>query len=51
MFTRDGEKMVEYLTLVSGDNAFAPFFAQVPYAELGALRQRLDPIIDTLRLP
>jgi hypothetical protein len=50
-FTRDGAKWVEYLTWVSGQNSSALFFAQVPASELDALRQRLDPIIDSLMLP
>ncbi len=43
--------MVEYLTWVSGEKAGALFFARAPFAELGALRQRLDPMIDSLKLP
>jgi erythromycin esterase-like protein len=50
-FTQGGVKMVEYLTWVSGENASGQFFAQVDALELEALRHRLDPIIDTLRLP
>lgn len=50
-FTRNGVAMVEYLTWVAGENALAQFFAQVPSSELEALRHRLDPIIQTLKLP
>jgi erythromycin esterase-like protein len=50
-FTQNGEPMVEYLTWVSGAEANALFFARVPTAGLTALRQRLDPIIETLNLP
>jgi hypothetical protein len=50
-FTVNGEKMVEYLTWVIGENASALFFAQVASSELDKLRQRLDPIIETLKLP
>jgi hypothetical protein len=50
-FTQDGVKMVEYQTWVSGENAYALFFAQVPATELDALRRWLDPIIETLKLP
>jgi erythromycin esterase-like protein len=50
-FAQGGVKMVEYLTWVSGENALGQFFAQVDALELDALRHRLDPIIDTLRLP
>ncbi len=50
-FTLGGVKMVEYQTWVSGETAYALFFAQVAAPELDALRQRLDPIIETLKLP
>lgn len=50
-FTRGDVKMVEYLTWVSGENAFAQFFAQVAADELDGLRHRLDPIMETLKLP
>src|SRR5271157_217521 len=50
-FTRDGVKMVEYLTWVSGENASALFFAEAANPEFDALRPRLDPIIATLKLP
>jgi hypothetical protein len=50
-FTRDGAKWTEYLTWVSGDNASALFFAQAPASDLDATRRRIDPIIDTLKLP
>jgi erythromycin esterase-like protein len=50
-YTQGGVKIVEYLTWVSGENASAQFFAQVPASELDALRHRLDPIIKTLKLP
>jgi len=50
-YTRNGAVMVEYLTWVAGENALAQFFAQVPPSELDALRCRLDPIIQTLKLP
>jgi hypothetical protein len=50
-FTQDGQKMVEYLVWVSGDQANALFFARAPYADLGGLRQRLDPVIESLKLP
>jgi hypothetical protein len=43
--------MVEYQTWVSGEKAYGLFFAQVAAPELDALRQRLDPIIETLKLP
>jgi erythromycin esterase-like protein len=50
-FTQNGEPMVEYLTWVSGDGAGALFFARVPAEELNALRMRLDPVIESLKLP
>jgi erythromycin esterase-like protein len=50
-FTRGDAKMAEYLVWVSGENAFAQFFSQAAESELGALRQGLDPIIETLKLP
>jgi len=50
-FTQGGVSMVEHLTWVSGENAYALFFAQAAASELQSLRQRLDPIIDTLKLP
>ena len=50
-FTRNGAKMVEYLTWVSGEHASAQFFAQVAASELNGLRHRLDSIIETLELP
>lgn len=50
-FTRDGAKWIEYLTWVSGDNASALFFAQAPASDLDATRKRLDPIVETLKLP
>jgi hypothetical protein len=46
-----GDRMVKYLTWVNGDEATALFFARAPNIELDALRQRLDPIIETLKLP
>ena len=50
-FTQNGEPMVEYLTWVSGSEANALFFARVPATGLAALRQRLDPVIESLKLP
>jgi len=50
-FTQNGEPMVEYLTWISGSEANALFFARVPTAGLSALRQRLDPVIESLKLP
>ena len=50
-FTRDRARMVEYVTWVSGENATAEFFARVPASELVGLRKRLDPIIESLKLP
>jgi hypothetical protein len=50
-FTQNGEPMVEYLTWVSGSEANALFFARVPTAGLAALRQRLEPVIESLKLP
>jgi hypothetical protein len=44
-------KWIEYLTWVSGENASALFFLPAPRPELDAVRRRLDPIIDTLKLP
>lgn len=41
----------EYLTWISGENAGAQVFASVPRAELESLRHRLDPIIDSVKLP
>jgi Erythromycin esterase len=50
-FTREGIKMVEYLTWVRSEKANAQFFAMVPESEFDALRKRLDPIIATLQIP
>ena len=50
-FTRNGVTMAEYLTWVSGEHASAQFFAQVAASELDGLRQRLDSIMETLKLP
>ena len=50
-FTQNGDKMAEYLVWVSGDQANALFFARATYADLDALRRRLDPVIETLKLP
>ena len=50
-FTLHGVKMVEYMTWVNGEKATAFFFARIPAAGLAALRQRLDPVIETLKLP
>jgi len=50
-FTQNGERMIEYLTWISSDQATALFFARVPDAGLAALRGRLDPVIETLKLP
>jgi erythromycin esterase-like protein len=50
-FTRGDVKMAEYLTWVSGENAQALIFSEAAGSELGDLRQRLDPVIETLKLP
>jgi len=50
-YTLEDAKWVEYLTWVSGDNASALVFIQAPKSELDTVRRRLDPIIDTLKLP
>jgi hypothetical protein len=47
----NGAPMVEYLVWVSGNQAYAQFFASVPEPELKDLQARLDPIIETLKLP
>jgi hypothetical protein len=43
--------MAEYLTWITGDEANALFFARVPAPGLTALRRRLDPVIESLKLP
>jgi erythromycin esterase-like protein len=50
-FTQNGDKMVEYLTWVRGETALALFFARTSVADLDGLQKRLDPIIETLKLP
>ncbi len=52
----DEEKSVaegdaEYLTLVRSQNTLALFFGFIPANDLDSYRKRLDPIIETLRLP
>ena len=46
-----GILMAEYLILVRTDNTLALFFGFVPVKDLDSYRRRLDPIIETLRLP
>jgi erythromycin esterase-like protein/beta-lactamase regulating signal transducer with metallopeptidase domain len=50
-FTRDGQKMTEYLTFLDGEKTAALFFAMVPATELESFRERFDRIIETLRIP
>jgi len=46
----DGAKMIEYLTWVNGEKAGALFFARGPADTLTLLRDRMDAIIETLKL-
>jgi hypothetical protein len=50
-FTVGGVRTVEYLTWVAGDNAVGFFFGRTSFDVVGTLRQRVDPVIDTLKLP
>ena len=50
-FTQDGRHMVEYFTRVRSENTNALFFVIVPPKQLESLKQRLDPIMETLQIP
>jgi len=49
-FTERGAAMAEYLTWVDSDSIHALFFARVPAAEIEALRERLDPVVESLKI-
>ncbi len=49
---RTGKRaMAEYLTCVGSASAQVLFVAQVPTPDLDEIRRRLDPVIDSLRIP
>src|SRR5262249_53288036 len=50
-FTQDGKAMIEYLTWIEGDRASGLFFARTPAADLEAYGRRLEPIVESVRLP
>jgi len=50
-FKDQGGNKVEYLTRVRSEKSNALFFAVLPAAELDDFKKRVDPIIDTLRIP
>jgi hypothetical protein len=43
--------MAEYRTFVRSNSMLALFFGSVPVDELDSYRKRLDPVIETLRIP
>jgi hypothetical protein len=50
-YTKNGRKMVEYLTRVRSENTSALFFARLPAEQLDDFKGRIDPIIETLQVP
>lgn len=50
-FTQGKKRMAEYLVWVQNDKSLAQFFIQVRADQLDEVRQDVEPIIQSLRLP
>jgi hypothetical protein len=50
-YTQNGKKMAEYLVWIQNQKSLVEFFAQVPAEELDRVRQEVEPLVESIRLP
>jgi hypothetical protein len=50
-FTRGNQPWAEYFTLARSENGVATFFVQAPMAVIGAIRPKVESMVESVRLP